>query len=118
MYSTSPSSAAGAPTVASMVTSAVPIWSTGLGALLLAEHVGWHVIADGVHVIGGIAISGRSGSAPVHDLLPRDVLTRSPSTLELVECAIGRTLIAFAWTAGILATVMPLAVRTYRRTVS
>jgi ABC transporter DrrB family efflux protein len=34
------------------------------------------------------------------------------------QTVIGQTLIAFAWTAGILATVMPLAVRAYRRTVS
>lgn len=47
------------PTVASTVTYVTPLWSTALGALLLAEPVGWNTVAGGAVVIGGILLSRR-----------------------------------------------------------
>jgi drug/metabolite transporter (DMT)-like permease len=45
------------PTVASTVTYLVPLWSTVLGAFLLAEPVGWNVVAGGLLIIAGVAVS-------------------------------------------------------------
>jgi drug/metabolite transporter (DMT)-like permease len=48
--------AAGA-TVASTVTYVIPLWSTVLGALLLGERVGWNVVAGGLLVVYGVALT-------------------------------------------------------------
>jgi drug/metabolite transporter (DMT)-like permease len=45
------------PTVASTVTYVVPLWSTVLGSLVLAERVGWNVVAGGLLIIAGVAVS-------------------------------------------------------------
>jgi drug/metabolite transporter (DMT)-like permease len=44
------------PTVASTVTYAIPLWSTTLGALLLAEPVGAHTVIGGLLVITAVAL--------------------------------------------------------------
>ena len=46
-------------TVAATVTYVTPLWSTALGALLLAEPVGWNTFAGGAVVIGGILLARR-----------------------------------------------------------
>lgn len=43
--------------VASAVTYVTPLWSTALGALLLAEPVGWNTAAGGVLVIAAVALT-------------------------------------------------------------
>ncbi|MDT7641769.1 MAG: hypothetical protein QOC83_6057 [Pseudonocardiales bacterium] len=40
--------------VAAMVTYATPVWSTAIGALLLAEPVGWHTLLGALLVVVGI----------------------------------------------------------------
>ncbi|WP_064745452.1 DMT family transporter [Pseudonocardia acaciae] len=50
--------AAGA-AVAATVTYLTPVWSTALGALLLAEPVGWHTVAGAALVIAGILVATR-----------------------------------------------------------
>jgi drug/metabolite transporter (DMT)-like permease len=40
--------------VAAMVTYATPVWSTAIGALLLAEPVGWHILLGALLVAAGI----------------------------------------------------------------
>ncbi|MDT7691783.1 MAG: hypothetical protein QOI75_1150, partial [Pseudonocardiales bacterium] len=40
--------------VAAMVTYATPVWSTAIGALLLAEPVGWHTLLGALLVVAGI----------------------------------------------------------------
>jgi drug/metabolite transporter (DMT)-like permease len=51
------------PTVASTVTYVVHLWSTVLGVALLAEPVGWNVVAGGVLIVEGVALSrGRARS--------------------------------------------------------
>ncbi|MFD5829467.1 DMT family transporter [Lentzea sp. NPDC060358] len=47
------------PTVAATVTYVTPLWSTALGAVLLAEPVGWHTLAGGCVVVGGIVLTRR-----------------------------------------------------------
>jgi len=42
------------PSVAAMVTYATPVWPTAIGALLLAEPVGWHTVLGAVLVVAGI----------------------------------------------------------------
>ncbi|HEX7306861.1 DMT family transporter [Lentzea sp.] len=46
-------------TVAATVTYVTPLWSTMLGAFLLAEPVGWHTLAGGCVVVGGILLTRR-----------------------------------------------------------
>ncbi|MGP4016324.1 DMT family transporter [Saccharopolyspora sp. 5N708] len=41
-------------TIASTVTYATPLWSTALGAILLAEPVGWNTVLGGALVIAGV----------------------------------------------------------------
>ena len=48
---------AAGPAVASTVTYVTPLWSTAIGAVLLAEPVGWHTPAGGVIVIGGVLLA-------------------------------------------------------------
>ncbi|MFE3876922.1 DMT family transporter [Kitasatospora sp. NPDC059146] len=43
--------------VASAVTYVMPLWSTALGAALLAEPVGWNALAGGVLVIAAVALT-------------------------------------------------------------
>ena len=50
---------AAGPTVAATVTYVTPLWSTALGALLLAEPVGWNTFAGGAVVIAGILLARR-----------------------------------------------------------
>jgi drug/metabolite transporter (DMT)-like permease len=45
------------PAVASTVTYVVPLWSTVLGGLVLTERVGWNVVAGGLLIIVGVAVS-------------------------------------------------------------
>ncbi|MEV6977730.1 DMT family transporter [Kitasatospora sp. NPDC093806] len=49
--------------VAAAVTYITPLWSTALGALLLAEPVGWNTLAGGLAVIAAVALT-RQPSAP------------------------------------------------------
>jgi drug/metabolite transporter (DMT)-like permease len=51
-------------TVASTVTYAIPVWATGLGAVLLSEPVGWSTVAGGLLVVVAIALTRRSGTRP------------------------------------------------------
>ncbi len=55
------------PTVASTVTYVTPLWSTLLGAVLLAEPLGWNTVAGGLVVIFGVVLtrapSARRGAA-------------------------------------------------------
>jgi drug/metabolite transporter (DMT)-like permease len=44
-------------TVASTVTYAIPVWSTGIGAVLLGEAVGWSTVVGGVLVVAAIALT-------------------------------------------------------------
>ncbi len=56
------------PTVASTVTYLTPIWSTLLGALLLAEPLGWNTVAGGLVVIAGVLLARRDRpSEPLED---------------------------------------------------
>ena len=45
------------PTVASTVTYVIPVWSTLIGAVLLAEPVGWNTVAGGVLVVAGVVVT-------------------------------------------------------------
>ncbi|WP_206670948.1 DMT family transporter [Streptomyces sp. CB01881] len=49
--------------VAAAVTYVTPLWSTGLGALLLAEPVGWNALLGGLAVIVAVALT-RQPAAP------------------------------------------------------
>jgi drug/metabolite transporter (DMT)-like permease len=49
------------PTVASTVTYVVPLWSTVLGSLVLAERIGWNVVFGGLLIIAGVAVSRDGG---------------------------------------------------------
>jgi drug/metabolite transporter (DMT)-like permease len=49
-------------TIASTVTYVTPLWSTLLGALLLAEPVGWNTVVGGALVIGGVLFTRARGS--------------------------------------------------------
>jgi drug/metabolite transporter (DMT)-like permease len=44
-------------TVASTVTYAIPVWSTGIGAVVLGEAVGWSTVVGGVLVVVAIALT-------------------------------------------------------------
>ena len=48
---------AAGPTVASTVTYVIPVWSTTIGAVLLAEPVGWNTVVGGVVVVTGVVIT-------------------------------------------------------------
>lgn len=48
---------AAGPTVASTVTYVIPVWSTAIGALLLAEPVGWNTVVGGVLVVAGVVVT-------------------------------------------------------------
>ncbi|GLW10004.1 transporter [Microtetraspora sp. NBRC 13810] len=50
------------PTVAAAVTYVTPLWSTLIGALLLAEPLGPHTVAGGLLVIGGVLLINRSAA--------------------------------------------------------
>ncbi|MFF8775355.1 DMT family transporter [Kitasatospora sp. NPDC015120] len=50
--------------VAAAVTYATPLWSTALGALLLAEPVGWNTVAGGLAVIAAVALTRQPPAAP------------------------------------------------------
>jgi drug/metabolite transporter (DMT)-like permease len=54
------------PTVASTVTYAIPVWSTGIGVVALGEGVGWGTVVGGVLVVVAIGLTrvSRSGSRP------------------------------------------------------
>ena len=55
---------AAGPTVASTVTYVIPIWSTAIGAVLLAEPVGWNTVVGGVLVVVGVVVTRASGGTP------------------------------------------------------
>ena len=55
---------AAGPTVASTVTYVLPIWSTAIGAVLLAEPVGWNTVVGGVLVVVGVVVTRASGGTP------------------------------------------------------
>jgi drug/metabolite transporter (DMT)-like permease len=55
---------AAGPTVASTVTYVIPIWSTAIGAVLLAEPVGWNTVVGGVLVVVGVVVTRASGATP------------------------------------------------------
>ena len=48
---------AAGPTVASTVTYVIPVWSTTIGAVLLAEPVSWNTVVGGVVVVTGVVIT-------------------------------------------------------------
>ena len=48
---------AAGPTVASTVTYVIPVWSTTIGAVLLAEPVGWNTVVGGVVVVAGVVVT-------------------------------------------------------------
>lgn len=48
---------AAGPMVASTVTYLIPLWSTALGALLLAEPVGWNTLVGGILVVAGVVVT-------------------------------------------------------------
>ncbi|MFE2104977.1 DMT family transporter [Kitasatospora sp. NPDC059463] len=50
--------------VAAAVTYATPLWSTALGALLLAEPVGWNTLVGGLAVIAAVALTRQPPAAP------------------------------------------------------
>jgi drug/metabolite transporter (DMT)-like permease len=54
------------PTVASTVTYAIPVWSTGIGVVALGEGVGWGTVVGGVLVVVAIGVTrvSRSGTRP------------------------------------------------------
>jgi drug/metabolite transporter (DMT)-like permease len=43
------------------VTYVVPVWSTAIGALLLAEPVGWYTVVGALLVVAGVLSSGPPG---------------------------------------------------------
>ena len=57
---------AAGPTVASTVTYVIPVWSTAIGALLLAEPVGWNTVAGGVLVVAGVVVTRIPGADGRH----------------------------------------------------
>ncbi|MFE6864957.1 DMT family transporter [Kitasatospora sp. NPDC057692] len=50
--------------VAAAVTYVTPLWSTALGALLLAEPVGWNTLAGGLAVIAAVVLIRQPSAAP------------------------------------------------------
>ncbi|MER7672891.1 DMT family transporter [Kitasatospora sp. NPDC096128] len=56
--------------VASAVTYVMPLWSTALGAALLAEPVGWNALAGGILVVAAVALT-RPRRPPVAATPPR-----------------------------------------------
>ena len=48
---------AAGPTVASTVTYVIPVWSMAIGAVLLAEPVGWNTVVGGVVVVAGVVVT-------------------------------------------------------------
>ncbi|WP_327065180.1 DMT family transporter [Kitasatospora sp. NBC_01302] len=52
-------------TVAATVTYVIPLWSTALGALLLAEPVHWNTVVGGLLVVGAVALT-RAPAASRH----------------------------------------------------
>jgi drug/metabolite transporter (DMT)-like permease len=54
---------AAGPTVASTVTYVIPLWSTAIGAVLLAEPVGWNTAVGGVLVVTGVVVTRLPGRA-------------------------------------------------------
>jgi drug/metabolite transporter (DMT)-like permease len=56
--------------VAATVTYLIPVWSTVLGAVLLAEPVGWNTVLGGLLVVAGITLTtherARSRPTPAH----------------------------------------------------
>ncbi|MFD5461549.1 DMT family transporter [Kitasatospora sp. NPDC127059] len=50
--------------VASAVTYVMPLWSTALGAALLAEPVGWNALAGGVLVVAAVVLTRSPGARP------------------------------------------------------
>ena len=48
---------AAGPTVASTVTYVIPVWSTAIGAVLLAEPVGWNTVVGGLVVVAGVVVT-------------------------------------------------------------
>ena len=48
------------PTVASTVTYLTPLWSTALGAIFLAEPVGWNTVVGAALVLAGVTVSRRT----------------------------------------------------------
>jgi len=54
---------AAGPTVASTVTYIIPVWSTTIGAVLLAEPVGWNTVVGGVVVVAGVVVTRLSDRA-------------------------------------------------------
>ena len=58
------------PAVASTVTYVTPLWSTLLGAVLLAEPLGWNTVAGGIVVICGVVLTRarrRRSGQPLED---------------------------------------------------
>lgn len=49
-------------TIASTVTYVIPLWSTAIGAVLLAEAVTWHVVAGALLIIAGILLTRLGGT--------------------------------------------------------
>ncbi|WP_158888289.1 DMT family transporter [Amycolatopsis anabasis] len=62
-------------TVASTVTYVTPLWSTAIGAVFLAEPIGWNIVAGGVLIVAGVALSrGRARPASTRpEAAPRRV---------------------------------------------
>ncbi|MEV5752263.1 DMT family transporter [Actinoallomurus sp. NPDC052308] len=48
---------AAGPTVASTVTYLTPLWSTLLGAVLLAEPLGWNTVTGGLLIVAGVVVA-------------------------------------------------------------
>jgi drug/metabolite transporter (DMT)-like permease len=48
---------AAGPTVASTVTYVIPVWSMAIGAVLLAEPVGWNTVVGGLVVVAGLVVT-------------------------------------------------------------
>lgn len=58
--------------VASAVTYVMPLWSTALGGLLLAEPVGWNALAGGVLVVAAVALTRPRRAVATAARKPRD----------------------------------------------
>jgi drug/metabolite transporter (DMT)-like permease len=65
------------PTVASTVTYVVPLWSTGIGSLLLAEPLAWNTGLGALMVIAGILVTRMPASRPMRGR--RAALTPGPA---------------------------------------
>jgi drug/metabolite transporter (DMT)-like permease len=65
-------------TIASTVTYVIPLWSTLLGAVLLAEPIGWNTVAGGVVVIAGVLFTrgARHGRRPMTAGIREDTVSR------------------------------------------